>query len=230
MFNREYKASFEDSGNSVFYCFNRKVHVSKDLPDFAKEEDVHVRIDFNVGIQASSEFALRGGQVHYLNEFKGHPDTDTLAIAIKARHWPNYNNVDHEDFGKKICKIYVYPDPTGKSRKTSAAVGTTDLSILANHGFIVQALPASPGIIDSVACVNRLLKTAAGDIHLYIHPRCVGTIESLERTEWVERNPDSAALDKSKGVEHFSDSVRYPMEFLFPIKRILKATKRGFNF
>lgn len=54
-FNREYLAKFEDSGINVFYCFDRKTHVSKDIPYFyppegnEKGEDVHVAIDFNVG-------------------------------------------------------------------------------------------------------------------------------------------------------------------------------------
>lgn len=48
---REYLASFEESGNTVFYCFKRKEHVKSDLPDWFKNErgqiteDVHVAID-----------------------------------------------------------------------------------------------------------------------------------------------------------------------------------------
>ena len=53
----EYLASFAESGNNVFYCFDRKLHVRKDLEDFELPdeandeygEDVHVAIDFNVG-------------------------------------------------------------------------------------------------------------------------------------------------------------------------------------
>ena len=49
-FAREYTASFEDSGNSVFYTFNRTEHINNTLPYFEAGEDVHVAIDFNVGI------------------------------------------------------------------------------------------------------------------------------------------------------------------------------------
>lgn len=51
----EYLASFVDSGNSVFYCFDRAKHVRKDLEYFMppvdsdRGEDVHVAIDFNIG-------------------------------------------------------------------------------------------------------------------------------------------------------------------------------------
>lgn len=224
-FSREYKACFEDSGNNVFYCFDRKTHVDGAIPYFdladskgKGAEDVHVAIDFNVGIQASSAWAIRGGQAHCLDEFKGHPDTETLAQVLKAK----YKDKGH--------KVYVYPDPSGKSRKTSAAVGVTDFSILSAAGLTVLAKSKAPAIVDSVACVNRKLKNAAGEVDVYIHPSCQGTIKSLERTAWVDRNPDLAVIDKSEGVEHFSDGVRYLFDYKFPISNNRKAVTRGFGF
>jgi hypothetical protein len=217
-FASEYLASFEDSGNKVFYCFDRKLHVRKDIEDPSEEEDIHIGIDFNVGLMCSSAFVLRGKQPQFFDEFKGLPDTDHLAKAIIGR----YKN------GKR--KIYVYPDPTGNSRKTSAAVGTTDFSILKSYGLHVLARSKSPGIIDSVKATNRKLRTAADEIDFCIHPRCEGTIKSLERTSWVDKNPDTAAIDKSEGVEHFSDSVRYPMEYLFPVLAGAPRVKRGSTF
>lgn len=221
-FASEYLASFAESGNSVFYCFDRKLHVRDDLEYFYKPEggekgeDVHVCIDFNVGLQCSSAFALRGKQMHVLDEFKGHPDTETLAIAIKTKY------AGH--------KIYAYPDPSGRARKSSAPVGRTDFSILESHGIRCLARSKAPPIVDSVAAVNRKLMTAAKDTSLWVHPRCVGTIESLERTKWVDGNPDTASIDKSDGVEHFSDGIRYGTEFLFPVQTGQKVVSRGFNF
>jgi hypothetical protein len=215
-FAREYKASFEDSGNNVFYCFNRKVHVQKDVPDLVEGEDVHIGIDFNVGLQCSSVFVIRGNQVHFIDELKGHPDTEQLAIAIKARY--------------KGHKIFAYPDPSGRSRKTSAPVGVTDFSILRSYGIICLAHKKAPPIVDSVAAVNKMLKTAAGGVSIYIHPRCVGVIQSLERTAWVDNNADTATIDKKEGNEHFSDGIRYAIEFLFPIKAHKKTVERGFGF
>lgn len=230
-FAREYLANFEESGNNVFYTFNRKVHVISDLNvlmnndpedtgldynDFLENEVVHIGIDFNVGLQCSNAFAIRGKKVHILHEFKGLPDTDSLAKAIIGR-FP----------GKKI---HAYPDPTGNSKKTSAVIGTTDFSILQHHGIIVRAHPKSPPIVDSVNATNRMFKNAAGEVSLYIHSRCQGVITSVERTRWVENNPDTAAIDKSESIEHFSDSVRYPMHFLFPIRLGTRSTSRGFSF
>jgi len=236
-FGREYNASFAESGNSVFYCFDRKKHVRDDLVYFERGnhelqgEDVHVGIDFNVSIQASSVFAKRGREAHFIDELKGAADTETLAVSIKAKFWPNWNNPQSPEYHKKICKIYVYPDATGGARKTSAPVGQTDLSILASHGFVVLTSgKVNPPIVDSVACVNRMLLTAAGTTAMYVSSKCSGIIASLERTTWVDGNSDTATIDKSKGEEHFSDSVRYPISYLFPIHTGQKVISRGFGF
>jgi hypothetical protein len=215
-FAREYTASFEDSGNNVFYTFNRKEHIDNSLPYFDDGEDVHVAIDFNVGIMASVVFALRGNQIHIIDEMQGHPDTETLAKALSE----NY----------KGHRIISYPDPAGKARKSSAAVGTTDFSILQSNGIVTRAHNKAPPIIDSVAAVNKKFKNANGDIDMLVHPKCVNTIKSIERTQWVESNPDSATIDKKEGVEHWTDALRYAVEYLYPIRAGTKATTRGFGF
>ena len=215
-FAREYTASFEDSGNNVFYTFDRKEHIDKDLQYFDDTEDVHVAIDFNVGIMASVVFAIRGNQIHILDEMQGHPDTETLARALAEKY--------------KGHRIISYPDPAGKARKSSAAVGTTDFSILQSNGIVTRAHNKAPPIIDSVAAVNKKFKNANGDIDMYVHPKCVNTIKSIERTQWVESNPDSATIDKKEGVEHWTDALRYAVEYLYPIRSGTKVTTRGFGF
>jgi hypothetical protein len=215
-FAREYTASFEDSGNNVFYTFNRKDHIDKGLQPFEDNEDIHVAIDFNVGIMASVIFAIRGNQIQILDEMQGHPDTETLARALSDKYQGH--------------RIISYPDPAGKARKSSAAVGTTDFSILQSYGIITRAHNKAPPIIDSVAAVNKKFKNANGDIDMLIHPKCVNTIKSIERTQWVESNPDSATIDKKEGVEHWTDALRYAVEYLYPIRAGTKATSRGFGF
>lgn len=215
-FAREYTASFEDSGNTVFYTFNRKEHISKDMPNFEDGEDVHVAIDFNVGIMASVIFALRGNQIHILDEMQGHPDTETLARTLADKY--------------KGHRLISYPDPSGKARKSSAAVGRTDFSILQSEGIQTRAHSKAPPIVDSVAAINKKFKNANGDIDMYIHPRCVNTIKSLERTAWVESNPDTATICKKEGVEHWTDGLRYAVEYLFPVRGGTKVSARGFGF
>jgi len=215
-FAREYTASFEDSGNTVFYTFNRKEHLDKTIPDFETEEVVHCAIDFNIGIQATTFFAIRGNQVQIIDETQGHPDTEALASYIKTKY--------------KGHKLVAYPDPSGKARKTSAAVGVTDFSILQAAGIQVRAHQKAPPIIDSVAAVNKKFKNAAGHIDMLIHPRCINLIKSIERTQWVESNPNLATICKKEGVEHWSDGLRYAIEYLYPVRSGTKVSVKGFGF
>jgi hypothetical protein len=52
----------------------------------------------------------------------------------------------------------------------------------------------------------------------------------MERTRWVDNNPNSAMIDKTENIEHFSDGIRYGAEWLFPIKRKGSPAVRGFGF
>lgn len=203
-FAREYEASFEDSGASVFYNFSRDTHITTDIPKFYDGEDVHVAIDFNVGIMAASSFAVRGNQMHIIEDFRGQPDTATLAKMLKDKY--------------RGHTIFAYPDPSGRSRKASAAVGVTDFRILEDHGIRTRARRKAPPIADSVQAVNTKLMNAAGETNLYIRPEAKNTIKSLERTAWRENNPDTMAIEKAMGDEHHSDGIRYAVEYLWPIQ------------
>ena len=217
-FAREYDASFKESGSGVFYMFNRDEHVTRNLADFQPGEDIHACIDFNVGLQATSIFALRSNQMQFLAEMQGHPDTDSLAKRIKT----TYIDKGH--------KVYAYPDPSGNSRKTSAPVGQTDFSILEAHGINIRVKGQVP-LVDSANAVNRMLMNGNGDINMFFHTDKVpNTIKSIERTVWVEGKPESATIDKSQGVEHWSDGIRYAAQFLFPIQRFQFKSGQGFMF
>lgn len=214
-FAREYLATFRESGANVFYCFDRATHVTGDILPLHDSEDVHIAIDFNVGIQATSVWVIRGGQPQCIAEHKGHPDTEQLAKVIS------------EKYKNGMRRIYCYPDPSGNSRKTSSPVGRTDFSILKAAGFTLLAHAAAPSTSDSAQCVNRMLLTAAGSVNCYIHPRCTGVIESLEKTVWAENNPNLAVIDKALNIEHFSDGIRYFFEYRWPIKTGTLVTAKG---
>jgi len=206
-FNQEYCATFNNTGDTVFYNFNRNIQVTNNLLPIEPGEPIHISIDFNVKIMASTVWCHRGNQLHAMDEFYGNADTYQLVRSIKGK----YKNRD----------IICYPDASGRAMKTSASTGTTDFSILRNAGFKVLARSKQPPIIDSVNSVNALLKDAKGNTRLYFNkPTTPRTIASIETTTWKEgftTGMDNAIIDKSKGVEHYSDGIRYICEYLYPI-------------
>jgi hypothetical protein len=219
-FAREYECSFEGSSNKIFYNFNRKINVDRNIKDFdfsdEVKETVHIGMDFNISINATVFFAIRGKQVHVIDELKGAPNTEENVKYIKAKY-------------PKV-KLIAYPDPTGKAQKTSAAVGATDFSIIEKSGIPVLSHRGSPAIKDSVAAVNAMLLNANGESNLFIHPRCTNLIRDLETASWLDK-PETAVVDKRGDKDpHFGDALRYPVEYLFPIRRGGKSTSRGFTF
>jgi hypothetical protein len=214
-FAREYEASFEESDNKVYYTFDRKVHVSDEISPAMEGEQLFVGLDFNVELMCSTISVERGNQTVVVDTYQGAPNTEAWCRYI----WGRYG---------KTNPIAVFPDPTGNARKTSAPVGQTDFSIIENKrkdypwNFKLFARKKSPTIKDSVAAVNRRFMNASGEPNLFIRKQTCGPlIRSLERTAWVDHNPDSLMIEKN-GEEHFTDALRYHVEYLYPIEDTIR--------
>lgn len=203
-FRKEYEARYETVGNLVFYNFDIDKHVTDTVKDFRAGETVHIGIDFNVGIMAAAACAVRGPHIYWIRDFIGATNTQEL-IEVIDEVYPNN-------------PIVCYPDASGSARKTSAAQGVTDHSLLREAGYTVNTKKKNPTIKDSVNSVNAKLLTASGDIGTYFHPRCKNLIRSMTNTVYknIEGSEDVTIL--KNGEEHHSDYVRYLINFLFPIQ------------
>ena len=198
-FKREYEAHYSTLGNKVFTDFSRDVHV-KEFDDLYDEEVVHIAIDFNINLMCAASFVVRDGIILWLQDFKGSFNTDELARVLKDTY-PN----------RKIC---VYPDPSGASNKTSAS-GETDHSILKKAGFEVRTKSRTPSIKDSVNIVNAKLLNANGKTTMFFHPRCEDLIKSVENTVFQDDTGSSRYSILKNGEEHFSDGLRYAVDYLY---------------
>ena len=127
--------------------------------------------------------------------------TERLAQEVKSRY-PNQ-------------KYIAYPDPAGKARHTSSL--HTDHDILRQAGFQLKVKPVSPRITDSVNAVNKICEG-----NLIIDPSCKGLITDLEQTV---NKPGTREIDKSnKERTHFSDGLRYAIDFEYPIIKPLMGS------
>lgn len=165
----------------------------------------------------------RSSKVYVLDEMIGAPNTEEWCKRI----WRKYGQTN---------PIAVFPDPTGNSNKTSATSGTTDFSIIQNlrneYEWRMQlfAKKASPKIVDSVAAVNKMLMNADGYESIYIHAECINTIKSLERTVWLDNNPNTAIIDKKQDIEHMSDALKYYLDYRFPAVTKVRGVAVGALF
>ena len=93
----------------------------------------------------------------------------------------------------------------------------TDHDILRQGGFEVKVKPKAPRVIDSVNAVNKICEE-----NIIIDPSCKGLITDLEQTVNKEGTREIDKSDKQR--THFSDGLRYAIDFEYPIIKPLMGS------
>lgn len=200
-FKQEYLASFEMLSNRVYSNFDRILHVTTDCPSVNDCAELYFGLDFNVNPMSGVVGIKAADQLFLVDEIViPNSNTQEMAQEIRRRYPPH--------------KIRAYPDPAGRARKTSAAGGVTDFSILEQAGFTVIAPRAHPAVADRINEVQAMLKTASGDCRMFIHPRCKELIRGLDGMTYKD---GSSQPDKTLGLDHVTDALGYLVHSEFPI-------------
>jgi hypothetical protein len=177
------------------------LNVSADIKDTGAE--LLVGVDFNIVPMSAVIGVKAGNQLHIIDEITiQNGNTELISEAIQ-RKFP-------------ARRVQVYPDPSGKARKTSSPVGQTDFSILAAHGFRVLSGNAAPLVVDRCNEVNAMLKNAAGDRRLIVHSRCKQLIKCLDGLTFKE---GTSQPDKDMGLDHLPDALGYLVHYEYPISQ-----------
>ena len=192
---------------ATYYNFNREQNVKE--TKYNPQKPIGISVDFNVSPMAASIFQTYNDSpyIRVFDEIELHHSggseiiTERMVNEIKGRY-PRQQYI-------------AYPDPAGGSRHTSAL--HSDHDILRRSGFEVKVKPKAPRVVDSVNAVNKLCEK-----DLIIDPSCKGLITDLEQTV---NKPGTRDIDKSdKERTHFSDGLRYAIDFEFPITKPLMGS------
>jgi hypothetical protein len=177
----------------AYYVFDRKLHTIKNYKPSA--DDVHIGIDFNVDPMTCTFSEFKDGRLVVYDElYLRNSNTFRITELISERT-------------KDKKAVYVYPDLTGRARKTSAAI--TDLQILQKAGFTLRG-DRNPRVKDRVACVNNAIEKG----RVVIDERCKYLIRDLEQVG----KDTYGEIDKGDGMlTHISDGLGYKISYLFPI-------------
>lgn len=199
-FRQEYMASFETFSGRIYYGFDRALNVVK--YEGTTPQVLYVGMDFNIDPMSAVIATRIGDTLHIIDEVRlFSSNTQEMVDELKQR-FPR-------------SKLWVYPDPAGNQRKTSAG-GTTDITILNNSGFVVKAPRSHTPVRDRINAVNSRLFSAASIRNLIIDPKCKYTIEGLERQVYKE---GTSQPDKDNGYDHMNDAIGYMVDYLFPVRR-----------
>jgi hypothetical protein len=199
-FRQEYMASFETFSGRIYYAFDRAQNVVKYLG--ATPDAVYVGMDFNIDPMSAVVAARIGDTLHIIDEVRIFGSNTQEVIDELKQRFPK-------------TKIWVYPDPAGNQRKTSAG-GATDIMLLSNAGFVVKAPRSHTPVRDRINAVNSRLCSSSGIRHLIIDPKCKYTIEGLERQVYKE---GTSQPDKDGGYDHMNDALGYMTDYLFPVRK-----------
>ena len=198
-FKEEYMADFISASARVYPHFGGN-NFSETL--FDREVELYVGLDHNVGQSTAVIGQLCGKDtLEVIDEIVlTNSNTREMAISIKAR-FPNR-------------RITVYPDPSGKARKTSAEIGVTDHTILEEEGLIVVSPSKAPLVVDRINCTNNKIYTADGQRHVLIDPSCKVLIEALSFHLYDEKKgvPQKGGADR---YDDTNDSLGYLLWGLF---------------
>ena len=200
-FRQEFEGTFENYAGAVYYNFHAVENVKEKKIDFTKP--LHIGLDFNVDPMSASVAQIDKEIIHFVDEIVIYSsNTDEMVEEIRDR------------YGDKT-KIFIYPDPACRQRKTSAG-GKTDLSILQNAGFNVKCKFKHSPVRDRINAVNSSLKSANGKRYIFVDPSCKIITKGLQRQIYKE---NTNIPDKEQGFDHMNDSIGYLVEILKPLTR-----------
>jgi len=205
-FNQEFNASFETMSGRVYYPFNRRVHVGH-YP-FNPRLPIWIGQDFNLDPMCSVVLQPQedGKTLWAVDEIvlKG-SNTEEVCDEIEKRYY------------RWMKQVTIFPDPAGQYRQH--ARGESDLDIFRQKGFKrLKYRRKHPLVADRVNSVNRMLRAADGTIRLYVNDKCENLVESLEQTIY---KAGTREIDKDANIEHITDAVGYPIEYQFPVRKIV---------
>lgn len=201
-FRQEYLASFENYQGVVYYCFDRRENHTDD--EVLQGDELHIGMDFNVGKMAAVVYVIKDKFPHALDEFMDVFDTPAMIEAISKK------------YSKENHLIKIYPDASGKNRKSSnAKASESDIALLEKAGFVVRVNSTNPAVKDRVNAVNAMYCNTYGERRMKVNTKkCPKLTQCLERQIYgADGEPD-----KKGGFDHGNDAGGYPVAYLYPIK------------
>ena len=192
-------------GGTVYRLFDRRLN-STDIVE-NDYETLHVGMDFNVGKMSAIIHVERDGNPIAVNEIFGLLDTEEM-IAELNRLYPDRT-------------LYVYPDSSGKNRK-SVNASETDISKLEDAGFLLRYESVNPFVRDRINAMNSMLCNGKGERRYKINTnRCPRYTDDLEQQVYNKQGEPDKAHDQ----DHMPDAGGYYIAYAFPIIKPISSVE-----
>jgi hypothetical protein len=197
------------TSGTVYRSYDRKANRSKEY--MLPYEPLFIGMDFNVDHMAATVYVQRSNGFHAVDELKDIFDTPAMIKTIQEKYQSDIKSVH------KL--IYVYPDSSGKNRKSNDA-SITDITLLKSAGFQLRYKSTNPFVKDRVAATNK----AFADGWLHINDTLCPTVATNFEQQAYD---DNGEPDKKTGMDHQCFSGDTLVETENGIQEISKINKTG---
>src|SRR5437016_5326532 len=157
-------------GNRVYSAFSEEDHVTDIGVDPTRP--LFWALDFNVDPMSSVVAQIDGGNVRVVDE-----------IVIRQASTQDACEAFEKKYGLHRGGVVIYGDSSGHTQQTT---GTSDYAMVreyfrTNTDLIVslRAGKANPPVRERVNLMNRMLRSAAGDIHMRVDRKCKELIKDF---------------------------------------------------
>lgn len=202
------------SSGTVYKTYDRVLNRTTET--IGENEPLWIGMDFNVENMSAVIHVIRGGRPMALEEITKVIDTPAMIQKIKEMYW----KFDGNSYIRNR-RIIIFPDSSGGNRK-SVNASETDISLLRDAGFLIDAPNANPPVKDRVNSMKAMFCNAKGERRYLVNDeKCPTYADDLEQQIW-----DNGEPDKKNGNDHRPDAAGYFIHRKFPIKRFTVSQGR----
>jgi len=174
------------TSGTVYSFFDRDKH---DTSIEAKQGEVlHIGQDFNVGGCISTIHVIRDGKAYRVDEIESKHTFDIPHNV--AKEYPNH-------------RIVCYPDSSGHAGSTNAS--KSDIQLLKDAGWIIEAPQKNGAIQDRVNAVNAMLSR---DAYFINTSKCPHGTAALEQQAY-DQNGTPEKFGGAGTIDDYNDSMGY---------------------
>ena len=197
------------TSGTVYKNYDRNLNSTLRMWD--GKEALHIGCDFNVGRMCSVTHVVDNGLPAAVDEITDGYDTPDMIRMIKQRYWKETS----EGVFRKTCEINVYPDSSGKNRK-SVGASETDISLMENAGFKMFFKSKNPAVKDRINAMNGMFCNAKGERRYTVNQhKCPSYSKKLEQQAYKNGEPEK------DGTEDVNDAGGYYIAYAFPVVKPL---------
>lgn len=212
-FNQEFNASFETAGGRIYEDYSKANHTKETINENETLVWMH---DQNYTPLSSAIGHIRGNDLYLLDEIVLTSAVSEQAAIEFVERYKNHR--------QKV--VYIYGDPAGKAGEKHGHPSdyTVIEKILSANGwkYTNKVATSHPAIKDRQNAVRRKIKTAFGDISLFVNPitapwcdKGLATVQLKDGSTFQE--------NQANKYQHITTAIGYCVSVEWPIDKPYSA-------